>query len=137
MIGQISWDPDRNFFVVPYIQHPVTWYGLLFALGFLVGYFLTRKIFSNFLASPDRTETEAKLAAVQLTDRLALVTVLGTVIGARLGYVFFYGWPHYVKEPLEIFKVWEGGLASHGGVVGILAGLLIFFFWNRKKYPEI
>ncbi|MCH9626657.1 MAG: Phosphatidylglycerol--prolipoprotein diacylglyceryl transferase [Chlamydiales bacterium] len=135
--GHIAWDPDRIFFVVPYINHPVTWYGVLFAFGFLVGYFLTRKLFTRFLADPVTPLADTKLAAIQLTDRLALFVVLGTIIGARLGHVFFYGWSYYSQNPLDIFKIWEGGLASHGGALGVLLGLLIFIWWNRRIYPKL
>lgn len=133
----LTWDPNRNFFVFPYINHPVTWYGLLFAFGFLVGYFLMRKIFTAFLAGPSQATAETKLEAIRLTDRLAVLVVLGTVIGARLGHVFFYGWPYYKQNPLAIFKVWEGGLASHGGAIGVLIALLIYVWWNRQRHKNL
>jgi len=137
MLAQIIWDPNRNFFVVPYINHPVTWYGFLFAMGFLLGYFLVRKIFSEFLAVPEKPIIETKLQAVQLTDRLAVLVILGTVIGARLGHVFFYGWPYFREHPLDIFKIWEGGLASHGGALGVLIALFIFVGLSKKTDPKL
>lgn len=137
MLSTIFWDPSRNFFVFPYVHHPVTWYGLLFALGFLVGYFLMRKILARHLSASDRSLTQVQLDAVLLTDRLAIFVVLGTVIGARLGHVFFYGWSYYSEHLIDIFKVWEGGLASHGGAIGILVGLILFVWVSKKKYPEI
>ena len=91
MLSFIVWNPDRNFFILPYLNHPITWYGLLFALGFLSGYFWTRKLFAEFLKGEHKRKSEAELEATQLTDRLALLMVLGVVIGARLGHVFFYG----------------------------------------------
>lgn len=135
-LAKIYWDPDRNLFILPYLQHPVTWYGFLFALGFLFGYFLIRKIFTDFLKDTAKPEAEVKLIAVHLADRLAILTVLGTVIGARLGHVLFYGWPYYKTHPIDIFKIWEGGLASHGGAVGVLAGLLVFLWISKKQFPK-
>lgn len=135
--GNLIWDPDRNFFIVPYVNHPVTWYGLLFAFGFLVGYFLVRKIFTHFLEDGDLSRAEASASAVKLTDRLAMLVILGTIIGARLGHVFFYGWPYYREHPGEIIKVWEGGLASHGGAIGVLIGLLIFIGWTRPAFKRL
>lgn len=133
-LATFTWDPDRNFFVIPYLDHPVTWYGVLFAAGFLVGYLLVRKMFMYFLSpSPSLGSAEIELASIKLTDRLALFVITGTIIGARLGHVFFYGWPYYRQNPTSIFKVWEGGLASHGGAVGILIGLLLFLFLNKNK----
>lgn len=135
--GNLIWDPDRNFFVIPYIHHPVTWYGLLFALGFLVGYFLIRKIFTNFLTIDGLSLPEARLEAVKLTDRLSMLVILGTIIGARLGHVFFYGWPYYKEHLFEIFKVWEGGLASHGGAIAIFLSLFLFVVWNRPAHKRL
>lgn len=129
MLAEIIWNPDRNFFVLPYIQHPVTWYGFLFALGFLLSYFLVRKIFSKYLNN--------ELDAVHLTDRLAVLVILGGIIGARLGHVFFYGWSYYRENPFDIFKIWEGGLASHGGAIGVLIGLVIFVLMSKKSHPQL
>ncbi|MCC5832959.1 MAG: prolipoprotein diacylglyceryl transferase [Chlamydiales bacterium] len=137
IFGNLTWDPDRNFFVFPYVGHPVTWYGLLFAFGFLIGYFLVRKIFTDFLRDEVRSIQEAKAGATKVADRLSMLVVLGTIIGARLGHVFFYGWSFYKQHPFDIFKVWEGGLASHGGAIGILVGLWIFVRWNRQTYKSI
>ncbi|NGX46185.1 MAG: Prolipoprotein diacylglyceryl transferase [Chlamydiae bacterium] len=125
-------DPDRIIFTLPYLNHPVTWYGLLFAFGFFAGYFLIRKLLADHLEPYGKRGD-----ATMLADRLCVLVIIGTVIGARLGHVFFYGWPFYRQYPFEIFKVWRGGLASHGGAVGILSALAIFFLWHRKKYPSL
>lgn len=137
MLSVIFWDPDRTLFVIPYIEHPVTWYGFFFALGFLVSYFFIRRLFTGILSDEVPNPAEAKLAAVQLTDRLAMLVVLGTIIGARLGHVFFYGWPYYREHPGDIIKIWEGGLASHGGAIGIVLALIIFVIWTRRTYPRL
>lgn len=133
----ISWDPDRFFFVIPYIHHPVTWYGFLFAFGFLVGYYLVRKIFTAFLQDSSRSEVETRLLAIQLADRLAIWVVIGTIVGARLGHVFFYGWSYFRSHLFDILKIWEGGLASHGGAIGVLLGLLIFLFYTKRDVPKL
>jgi phosphatidylglycerol:prolipoprotein diacylglycerol transferase len=72
-----------------------------------------------------------------LTDRLTWFVVLGTLIGARLGDVFFYDWPYFKEHLLEIFMVWKGGLASHGGVVGVLIGVYLYSRFVLKSFPEI
>lgn len=132
-LATFTWDPDRNFFVIPYLNHPVTWYGFLFAIGFLVGYVLVRKMFAYFLAESSLPSAEVELASVKLTDRLSLFVIIGTIVGARLGHVFFYGWSYYKQNPTSIFKVWEGGLASHGGAIGVLIGLFLFLLLNKNK----
>lgn len=74
--------------------------------------------------------------ATYLADRLTWFVVAATVIGARLGHVFFYDWPHYREAPLDIFKVWEGGLASHGGTIGIMLALYLYLRMIRGRFPE-
>lgn len=131
------WNPDRNIFVIPYVDHPVTWYGFLFATGFFVGFFLIRKMFAAFVQDPSKSEAAVQLEAVSLTDRLAVLVVIGGVLGARLGHVFFYDWPHYSTHPIDIFKIWEGGLASHGGAIGIFIALIFFVVLSRKSTPKL
>lgn len=133
----LVWNPDRNIFYIPYFHHPITWYGVLFALGFFIAYFLVRAMLTDYFQSKKLTLKSAKERALLLTDRLTLLIILGTIIGARLGHVFFYDWLEYKKHPLEIFKVWEGGLASHGAAIGILIAIVIFILWSRKKFPEL
>lgn len=137
MFAELVWNPDRNFFVIPYLNHPITWYGFLFALSFLVGYFLVRTMFTHFLADPARQASAIQFDATMATDRLALLITLGAVIGARLGHVFFYGWNYYQTHLFDILKVWEGGLASHGGALGAFIALSIFVLSMRKRQPRL
>ena len=92
----------------------VRWYGVFFAAAFLVGYWIMRAIYRR---------EGADLASL---DRLLLYMLLGAVLGARVGHVLFYDPHYYAAHPLEIVKIWEGGLASHGGTVGILVALYLF-----------
>ncbi len=98
----------------------VRWYGLLFVAGFLVGYRIMRGIFQR----------ERK--PVGDLESLLVYLVVGTLIGARLGEVFFYAPDYYFRHPLEIVAVWHGGLASHGGVVGVLMALALY----TRKHPD-
>lgn len=91
----------------------IRYYGVLFALGFLVGYYLFRYFF--------KTE-KVPLSEI---DRLFWYVILGAVIGARLGNVLFYEPDYYFKHPLEILAIWHGGLASHGGAIGLLIALYL------------
>lgn len=102
---------------------PITlrWYGLLFALGFLLGLFMVKKMFV------------AEKAPEEWLDKAFIYVVVGAVVGARLGHVFFYDWDYYSKNLLDIPKVWEGGLASHGGAIGIILALWIFSRRVSKK----
>ena len=88
---------------------PITlrWYGLLFASGFVFGYLILTKIYKL------EKKPQADL------EQLSIYVILGTVIGARLGHCLFYDPVYYLSNPLEMIKVWEGGLASHGAAIGI------------------
>lgn len=114
----IVWNVDPVMFHIG--DWSVRWYGLLFALGFVAGIFIVTKMFKREGMNKD------------LVDSLFLFVVVGTVIGARLGHVFFYDWGYYSKHPAEILKIWHGGLASHGGAVGII----LMLWWWSKKYSK-
>jgi phosphatidylglycerol:prolipoprotein diacylglycerol transferase len=125
MIGYAYWNPPREMFPfnLPLIDRPILWYGFLFAAGFFVAYWVLVYLLKGFL----RTD---KKGAVSFAEKISLYTILGGLIGARLGDVFFYQSPaEYLRDPLSIIKVWEGGLASHGGAAGILIAL---FLLSRK-----
>ena len=68
-------------------------------------------------------------------DKIFIYTIIATVIGARLGHCLFYGWDYYSQHPIEILKIWEGGLASHGGAIGIIIAILIYSKKVTHKNP--
>lgn len=120
MLNFITWTASPNIydgFVT------VRWYGLMFAIGFLIGYYIVYRIFKHE-GAPERW-----LAP------LFFYVVIATIIGARLGHVLFYEPQHYLQNPIDIFKVWEGGLASHGGTIGIIIAIFIFSRHITKKSP--
>ena len=92
----------------------VRWYGLLFAILFAIGYLIVRYQF--------RVEGKDEAAL----DSLLAYLVAGTIIGARLGHCLFYEPGYYLAHPIEILEVWKGGLASHGGAVGVLIALYLY-----------
>lgn len=134
LLAWLYWNPDRVAFTVPVINHPIVWYGVWFVFGLIVGYFLLIPIFRQKLVQY-RGEAAA-VYAVPLVDRLTWFVVGGALIGARLGHVFFYEWYRYEDHLLDIFKIWKGGLASHGGVAGILIALFFYLRIIRKQFPE-
>jgi phosphatidylglycerol---prolipoprotein diacylglyceryl transferase len=118
ILSFLIWNGNPDIFSVG----PITlrWYGLLFALGFLISQQILYYIF----------KTEGK--PEKDVDTLTIYMVVATIIGARLGHVFFYEPARYLANPIDIFKVWEGGLASHGAAAGILFALWLY---ARKKKP--
>jgi prolipoprotein diacylglyceryl transferase len=120
------WNPNPDLFVIPYFNHPIKWYGFFFVIGFIIGYYLVLNPLRKFSENPQK-----------LADKLLWYALGGTIIGARLGHVLFYE-PHlYIQDPLAVLKIWEGGLASHGGVIGILAAIALFRYREKKNYPNL
>ncbi|GMR15741.1 MAG: hypothetical protein BMS9Abin31_0028 [Gammaproteobacteria bacterium] len=107
--------------LVSFGSFSIAWYGLLFASGFFIGFHIMRWVFSR----------EGKSLAT--IDTLFIYMALGAVAGARLGHILFYDPAYYLANPLEILKIWQGGLASHGGVVGMLIAMYVY----AKKTAEI
>lgn len=118
MLSFIHWNMNPDLFSIGPIT--VRWYGLMFALSFIVGYSIVERMFKR------ENQNEKWL------DSLLMYIVIATIVGARLGHVFFYGWDYYSQNLLEIVMVNKGGLASHGGAAGIFIALLIY----SKKYTK-
>lgn len=122
LLAFIEWSVSPEIFHLGPIS--VRWYGFLFAMAFVAGYFIMTWVFKK--EGRPRTDLE----------QLSVYMIFGTVIGARLGHCLFYNPEYYLSNPIEIFKVWEGGLASHGAAIGILTA--IYLFSNKKKnYPML
>lgn len=136
LLSYLFWDPSRSVvpWNIPLLDRPILWYGVFFALGFFLAYFVFLSLFREFL-HPYRV---SKKEIGKLTERLSVYVIIGTLLGARLGDVIFYQSPlDYLNDPLGIFKFWEGGLSSHGGVLGILISLWVFSLRIRKTYPML
>lgn len=116
MLQYVIWDVDPEIFHIGAFS--VRWYGLLFALGFLVGVQIMTHIF----------KVEKK--PLSDTDPLLMTMVVSIVLGARLGHFLFYEPEMFIKNPLEIILPPYAGLASHGAVLGVLIGL---YLYSRRK----
>lgn len=126
ILEAITWNANPEIFHIG--GFGVRWYGLFFALSFYVGYIIMERIFKK------------EGVATSLLDSLATYMIIATVIGARLGHVLFYQPGYYLSNPIEILKIWEGGLASHGAALGIIFALWLFsrkynksFFWTIDR----
>jgi len=120
ILNAIYWNVSPEIFSLGPIH--VRYYGLLFATGFMISFYIVQKFYKD--AGLDPMEV----------DKLTIYTVIGAVIGARLGHVLFYESDYYLQNPSEILKVWHGGLASHGGVIGILISTWLYTIKNKRPY---
>jgi prolipoprotein diacylglyceryl transferase len=119
IISSIWWEVSPE--ILKLGPFSLRWYGLLFALAFVFGYVILSKIYKK----------EKK--PLEDLENLSVYVILGTVIGARLGHCLFYDPSYYLTNPVEILKVWQGGLASHGAAIGILTALYLF---SKKKKDQ-
>ncbi len=132
MLNYITWNVDPELFSIGPLT--VRWYGLLWAVGIWLALIIVQRIFKH------EKHPEAWV------DKLFIYRVLGTLVGASLGHSFFYEWKelaepvtflgisfkygnHYLTHPWELLYIWRGGLASHGGAIGILIAM---YFYNKN-----
>ncbi|MEI7661216.1 MAG: prolipoprotein diacylglyceryl transferase [Bacteroidota bacterium] len=116
----INWNPSPEIFNIG--GFAIRWYGLFFALSFFMGYLIMQKFFTK------------EGVPIALLDELTTYMIVGTIVGARLGHVFFYEPSWYLEHPIKILEVWEGGLASHGAAIGIILSMLIFGHIRKKPF---
>lgn len=119
MLDAIIWNANPD--LVSFGPFTIRWYGLAFAIGFIVGYNIVAKMFKHE-GAPEKW----------LGILLAYV-VIATIVGSRLGHVFFYEWDYYSQHPAEILKIWNGGLASHGGTIANIIAVYLFSWFVSKR----
>ena len=114
MLAYITWTADPIAFTIPLIEWEIRWYALAFVIGLTLGLWMVSKIWKH------------EKLNVEWIDKLFYYVFFSMIIGARLGHILFYDPISYLKNPLEIFAIWHGGLASHGGTIGILIAVWIY-----------
>ncbi len=106
----------------------IRWYGLMYLLGFAL-FLLLGKLRAK---DPWREMTSRDV------DDLLFMGMIGVIVGGRLGHVIFYGPPsYYLEHPLEIFAVWKGGMASHGGIIGVIVAMAWFARSRGKSFLKV
>ena len=98
----------------------IKWYSLAYIFGILVGWILSKKIFI----------TDQKIR--ERFDDYISYLIIGLIIGGRLGYVLFYNLDYFLNNPIDIFKIWEGGMSFHGGLIGIIIVSVLFAKKNNQ-----
>ena len=98
----------------------IRWYSLAYVFGIFLGWWFGKKIIKRILKN---NQLKFKLSEF---DDLITYLIISIIIGGRLGYIVFYNPGYYISNPLNIIKVWEGGMSFHGGLIGIVIGTYIF-----------
>ena len=102
---------------IQFFSLEIRWYSLAYVLGILIGWILSKKIFiSNYTIK-------------EKFDDFVTYLILGIIVGGRLGYVLFYNFNYYSNNLFDIFKIWQGGMSFHGGLLGVI----IVSIWFAKK----
>ena len=117
----ITWNVDPVLFTLGPVS--VRWYGLMFVIGFILGYKIMERMF--------RHEGVPR----KWLDILLIYVVFATIVGARLGHCLFYEWDYFSKHPVEILYTWHGGLASHGGTIGLMIAVILYSIFVTKRNP--
>ena len=106
----------------------IRWYSLAYIFGILIGWWYGKKVLVKKFSKYDRN--------FELKDFDDLVTfiIISIVVGGRLGYIIFYNFNYYVTNPIDIFKIWEGGMSFHGGLIGIIIGVYFFSIKRNIKF---
>ena len=105
----------------------IRWYALAYVAGILIGW----RYVVHLTRSPKLWQGSAPSASPEQIDDLVLWITLGIILGGRIGYVLFYDLPEMAADPLEILKVWHGGMSFHGGFLGVTVAILLFARANR------
>ena len=108
----VTWSADPVIFDIGFIS--LRWYALMFIVGFYIGSKLMEVYYKHDGVNPEKVYT------------LFLYCFIGTIIGARLGHCLFYDPGYYLANPIEMLKTWKGGLASHGGTLGVFLAVLVY-----------
>ena len=105
----------------------IRWYSLSYIFGILLGWWLGKRIINHILKISD-----LKFKLKEFDDLITYI-IISIIIGGRLGYVIFYNLDYFISNPLDIFKVWEGGMSFHGALIGIIIGT--YLFSSKKNIP--
>jgi len=121
ILAAIRWDVDPEIFYIEALNRGIRWYGLLFATGFFLAYQVSQQMFKK------------EKLSLEWLDKAFFYIFIATLIGARLGHVFFYEWDYYKNHIIEIPQIWKGGLASHGAAIAIIFALWLYSKQVTKK----
>ena len=105
----------------------IRWYSLAYIFGIVIGWWFGKKIIKNILK-----KTNLKFNVHDFDDLISYL-IISIIVGGRIGYIIFYNLEFYISNPLEIIKVWEGGMSFHGGLLGVVIGTFLF---SKKEQSQ-
>ena len=104
----------------------IRWYSLAYIFGILIGWWVAKKIISF------KIKNKIVFFDINFFDDLISNIIISIILGGRVGYIIFYNFTYYVNNPIDIFKIWEGGMSFHGALLGVIIGT--YFFSKKNKH---
>ena len=111
---------NLNSILINFGFFEIKWYSLAYIFGILIGWWIAKKIIAF------KIKNKAISFDIKLFDDLISYVIISIILGGRVGYVIFYNFSYYFNNPLDIFKIWEGGMSFHGALIGIILGTYLF-----------
>ncbi|QXT62837.1 prolipoprotein diacylglyceryl transferase [Tessaracoccus palaemonis] len=126
--------PDFDPVAINIFGLKIHWYAIMYILAFAMAYGLMRV---RLKKEPYRSITRPKAWGPTDIEDLLLAAIVGVLVGGRLGYCFFYQPEKYLAAPLEIFKLWDGGMSFHGGAIGVALGIAWYAWRNHRPFLQV
>ena len=121
--------PDINPVAINIFGLKIHWYAIMYLISFALAYVLMRRRLRH---EPYRSITRPEPWSAADIEDLILYSIVGVIVGGRLGYCLFYKPMYYLQNPLEIVQLWDGGMSFHGGAIGVMLGMA-WFAWRKKR----
>ena len=103
----------------------IRWYALSYLAGFLLGLYVIKRFIRKY---------PSQYMTADMFDDLLTWVIIGVILGGRFGYVVFYNTPYYLENPLDALKIWQGGMAFHGGLIGVITAMVLFAWKNSIPF---
>lgn len=126
--------PDFDPVAISIFGLKIHWYAIMYLIAFALAYVLMRR---RLYKEPYSSITKPKPWSSTDVEDLLLAAIVGVLVGGRLGYCFFYQPERYLAAPLEIFKLWDGGMSFHGGAIGVALGILYYAWRNKRPFLQV
>ena len=124
-------DPIIFSFSLGNFELALRWYALSYVLGILVAWKLMQFLSKKYLLW---SRGKPPITALEVDDLMTYL-IIGIILGGRLGYVFFYQPVYYLENPMDILKLWNGGMSFHGGFLGVILGAVLYAIKNKTDLP--
>ena len=108
----------------------IKWYSIAYILGIVLGWIYAKRLIKN----TTNNEYNFKSITTFQFDDIIIYLVIGIILGGRLGYVIFYNFSYYSQNILEIFKLWQGGMSFHGGLLGVIIAVFLFCIKTKNNF---